>query len=650
MAHCAAWARTASPREPPVGGVIGLIVGPLSLLLSGTAKPSGDADLTLDSGAVALDRLLRLLPTVEKSVPKGTELAGTLAFTGHLKKQGQNLNAEAALGLSGADLETADIALSGAAKLGVKAQTSPGSAALQADADLTGVHLLVPGTVDKARGVPMELHLSATTAGDRTTVKTATLQLPGADVALSGTLSGGKPGTMDLKAPVDLDLGRLSQVLPPLRKGLPRGVADSKVKLALAVSGDPKNLDNARAKLSGFELRAAGGHFSGDAEVEGLSEPRRVRFAFNGSGMDVSRFVSDSDAKAEDKPAAKSAPVKVPPMLRRMDLEGKVRVTDARYKTSTIKEVVLEVVLREGKLVLKALRGSAFSGTLDASGSTVDLAQSPPRFDLRADMKKVEMADVLALRGDSSTKITGRADLLLTAKGSGLSYEDIAPNVGGVLNLGLNDGKLHTASVVARVVNPILEHLQQRVGNRRVSEQMALRDLNARFQIHDGKLETSQPLALKTDEGALRVSGAVGLDQRLMLRGDIQIEPQAISAASGGKIVPSGPLPVSLKIGGTLKAPEIEIVDLPRTALALGGMLLKGKAKGVLDKLPGGLGDKLGGVPTNQEDLQKKAQEEAAAAQRRVQEEAQRRAQQAEQRLRDEAKKRLGGLGGLLGN
>lgn len=630
---------------------LGLTLGPLALLLSGVVRPGGDAELKLDSGSVALDGLLRLLPPVQRAAPAGTKLAGALQVAGRISKKGPSLSAQARVGLSGADMETDELALSGGAELTAKVQAGPGGAAVDADVDLDRAHLLLPGAVDKAAGVPMNLHLAATTAGEVTTIKTASLKLPGGDIAASGSL---RPGSMDLRVPTcDLDLGRLSRVLPPLRRGLPPGLQEGRVKLQLALSGDPADLRGARARLSGFELRAAGGQLGGEAEVLGLSEPQQVTFRFAGQGMDLSRLAgADGDGDSDKKPRD-AGPVKIPPLLRRMALDGRVRLTDARYQTSPIKELLLEVTLSEGRLLLKTLRGAAFSGQLDASGSAVELAPTPPRFDLRAAMNKVELSEVLALRGDRSTKLTGRGDVTLAAKGTGLRYEDIAPAVTGSLVLGLSQGRLHTTSLVAQVVNPLLEKLQDKVGKQRVSQEMALRDLSARFHIANGRLTAAQPLTLNSDEGALRLGGSVGLDQRLALTGELQVAPQAISAASGGRVVPSGPLPVSLRIGGTLKAPEIEVVDLPRTAAALAGMLLKGRAKGLLEKLPPAVSDRLGGagaIPTSSEDLQKKAQEEAQAAQQRAQEEARKRAQEAEQRLREEARKRLGGLGGILGN
>lgn len=633
---------------------LGLVLGPLSLLASGVAR-SGEVDLKLDTGSVELDPLLRLLPQVQRGVPAGTKISGALQVAATVHKKGPSLNAQARVNLSGADLETSEVAVSGAAQLSAKVQASGERATIDADVDLGGAHLLLPGTVDKERGVPMELHLAATSAGALTTVKTASLKLPGGDIVASGSLRRGPGGSMDLRVPTcDLDLGRLSRVLPVLRTSLPPALADGHVKLQLAVSGDPAALSGARAKLSGFDLRAAGGHFGGEAEVVGLSEPRQVTFRFEGAGMDLSRFAGGEGGKKEAS-ESKSGPVKIPPMLKKLEMDGRFHMTDARYRTSPIRDLLLEVTLREGRLVLKTLRGAAFSGQLDASGSTVELGQTPPRFDLKASMTKVELSEVLALRGDSKNKISGRGDLTLSAKGSGLSYEDIAPAVTGALVLGLSQGRLHTTSLVAKVVNPLLEKLQDKVGKQKVSEEMALRDLSARFGIANGRLSTTSPLTLSSDEGGLKLGGWIGLDQRLGLTGELQVAAAAISAASGGRVVPSGPLPVNLRIGGTLSGPEIEVVDLQRTVAALAGMLLKGKAKGILEKLPlpGGLSERLGGaggIPTSTEDLQKKAADEARAAQERATEEARKRAQEAEQRLKDEARKRLGGLGGLLGN
>lgn len=122
----------------------------------------------------------------------------------------------------------------------------------------------------------------------------------------------------------------------------------------------------------------------------------------------------------------------------------------------------------------------------------------------------------------------------------------------------------------------------------------------------------------------------MGLDQSLALTGDLALAPQMIETATQGRITPTGPIPVSLRVGGTLKAPTIEVVGIERTVAALAGALLKGRAKGLLDKLPGGgggplgraVGGAVGAAVADPAEAQRKLQEEA---QRKLQEEAQRR-------------------------
>ncbi len=643
---------------------LGFVLGPLALLLKGKVKSGDDFDLKIDSGTVDLDQLLRLLPTVAKAVPKDSHIDGDLSVSGSVAKKAEALTAKANITMKGARLEAGDVDLLGGAKLEAQVRSTARSATVSADLDLGGAKLRVPGTVNKDYGVPMRLQLQAERAGDVVNVKLAELTLPGGTLRLNGRADTAKQ-QLDMKVPLcDLDLAKLAQVVPALSRGKLGGLFDSRLRLALSIDGSPQKLGTVRVRLDQFEMKAASGGLRGTGEVVGLDEPRKVAFDFSGDRLDLDALLGGSSDDSKPEPKSKSQTT-VPRFLRSMQLDGKLHVTNSRYKSTQVQDMLLEVTMSGGKLVVKTLRATALGGAVLASGTTVDFAGAQPRFALRAKLDRIDLAQVMALKSaDLSRKLEGHGTIDLSADGQGLSWEAVAPQLTGQLLLGLTDGRLRTTSLGAAVVGPVLAQLSSTVKSAVQSNELQLRDLAARFNIQGGQLRTVSPLRWNSEEGTLSMSGSIGLDKSLALTGNLDLSPKTIQTATLGKLVPDAPIPVGLRIGGNLSQPEIAMVDPGKTAAALlkalargrGAELLKGAGLGNLGQVlgnPGAAGTQAnpaspgspasgspgGGTPVvnpqqTQADLQRQQQEQ----QQRLQDEARRRLQEAGKR----------GLGGLF--
>ncbi len=260
---------------------LGLTLGPMALLLRGQVRSADDLDLKADTGTVDLDRLLRLLPTVEKSVPKGSRIDGDLRVTGTVKKQGERIDLTTNVSMKNALVDQGDLDLRGGAELQAQVHSSQNNASVNADLDLTGAQLKLPGSIDKDRGVPMRLRAQVERAARVVVVKLAELTLPGGTVRVNGKADLGN-NNLDIKVPlVDLDLAKLSNVLPALNRGSLGGLMDSKLRIALSVDGNPNKLATVRARLDEFNLSVAGGTIKGTGEIVGANQPRKIAFNFN---------------------------------------------------------------------------------------------------------------------------------------------------------------------------------------------------------------------------------------------------------------------------------------------------------------------------------------------------------------------------------
>jgi AsmA protein len=131
--------------------------------------------------------------------------------------------------------------------------------------------------------------------------------------------------------------------------------------------------------------------------------------------------------------------------------------------------------------------------------------------------------------------------------------------------------------------------------------------------------------------------GGVRLDGTMDLSGTVSLAPTTIQRLTAGKVTPTAPIPVAVKVTGPAWSPEVSGVDVKPAATAiakqaatgLAGQLLGDRAKPVQAIIEGGE------ERARAEEVRKKLEEAAGAEQER-----------ARQRAEEEAKKRLRGLFG----
>lgn len=586
----------------------GLVLGPLSLLLHGELRSGKDFDLTLDSGTVDLDKLLRLLPSVSeglaggsgKKKKKGPTIDGDLRISGGLSGKGDQFAAHAKVKMQNADFEQDGLDLSGSAELSAEVKQSPSQSSVEANLDLTPAALHVSGSVDKDRGVPMRLSLSAQKTPQLVTIKNAQLELPGGLVRLVGSADMAKK-YLDMKIPlVELDLAKLAKVVPSLREGAGGALFESKLTLALSATGNPEQLGSVRAKLDQFKMQVAGGSVLGGASVTGLDTPRKASFDFTADYLDLDKILGDKQGGSEeDDDPAPSKEVQVPSIFKTLEADGRIKVAAGKLKNQTMRDFLLEMQLAGGKLQLKALTMQALGGAVSLSGTQFDFAPSRPRFAIKAKFDKVNVQNVLSFKSnDLAKKLQGQGSVDLSADGQGLRWEDIAPRLIGQLNMGLTDGKLMTAKLGSQVIGPILQRVG--VGSANVLDrELAMRNLTAQLRISDGRLHANSPIRFTSDEGVISLNGSIGLDKTLDMLGDLQLQPGLVSQLTAGKIVPAVPVPVAIKILGSLSKPEFQLADPVKTVAALATAIAKGKGQELLGKVGGPVGGQLGGALGN---------------------------------------------------
>src|SRR6185369_12070316 len=107
----------------------------------------------------------------------------------------------------------------------------------------------------------------------------------------------------------------------------------------------------------------------------------------------------------------------------------------------------------------------------------------------------------------------------------GLSFADIAPRVNGLLGMSLEGARLESTSLGGQVLNPVIGAVGKHLQHSDKARELNMRDLSARFRIDGGRLHTTMPMRINTDEGSLSLSGSIGLDKTFALTGSLDIAP-----------------------------------------------------------------------------------------------------------------------------
>jgi hypothetical protein len=105
------------------------------------------------------------------------------------------------------------------------------------------------------------------------------------------------------------------------------------------------------------------------------------------------------------------------------------------------------------------------------------------------------------------------------------------------------------------------------------------------------------------------MNGGADLDGNLDLAGTVTLAPSTVTALTGGKVTPSGPIPIGLKLVGPASSPNVAVADVAGTAATL----VKQAATGAIGRFLGtGTGGAGGGQNKTPQDQVKDGAEEKA--------------------------------------
>ncbi len=475
--------------------------------------------------------------------------------------------------------------VSGPIGLSVRASGSQAAQALELRVDLTPVKIAVPDQMAKAAGAPMTVvaHAKGAAASGGPLKFDAKFDLAGVDL---------RPGESLDKKPGD----RLDLALEGTRTAAKSSTnPDQRIELA-----------DVKAHVIDDEVQGRG-----FVEMKGAGPRATKQFDLTlaSSHLDLDRILlPGKKAKKESKPLD-------PKAFAGVSGHAKLTIDKLTMKKQTVTDIVADITMQEDDVKVNAAQVKAFGGTVNASGTEMKLAHPDEPFHLVTKLDNVGLENLVAL-GTDHKLLAGRFTGAIDLKGAG----DLEKTLAGVLDGHILDGTFYGKDLVASVSGPLAKALPLGLAGKegKGGSTSLGKDVPFGVTIQNGVAKLKNPVKIAVPQQAdMTFAGGMRLDGSLDLSGTVALAPAVISAITGGKVKPSNPVPVNLKLIGPAWSPSVSDLDLKPAVNQIvkeGGSALVGRAIGVDSS-------------NVQADVQKKAEEQ-------------------QKKIQDEAKNRLKGLFG----
>lgn len=503
--------------------------------------------------------------------------------------------------------------LSGPIGLSLTASGTQAAQALELKIDLTPVKLAMPQQLAKAAGAPMTLVAH-----------------------VRGAAASGGPLRFDAKADlagVDLRPGQSLDKKPGDRLDL----AIEGTRTASKSSENPES----RIELGTLKLHAKDDEAQGKGwvEMKGAGRKATTQFDFQlaSSHLDLDKLLLPSPPDKKSKPLD-------PKAFAGLSGHAKAQIDRLTMKKQTMTDIVADVTLKEDHLQVTTARLKAFGGTMVADGTELRLAHPDDPFHLVTKLDNVGLESLLAL-GTEHKLLSGKFNGAIDLKGGGQGAAALAQTLAGLVEGHLLDGSFLGKDLVASVTGPLSKALPFGLaGKTGEGGRTTLgKDLPFGVTIQNGRANLKAPIKVSTPQGDLSFAGGMKLDGTLDLPGTVSLGPDTIAAITGGKVKPSQPIPVSLKLIGPAWSPSVADLDLKPAVNQIvkeGGAALVGKALGVDPSQAEAVAQK------KAEDVQKQAQGRAQSQANAMQRKAQSEIDAQKKKAEDEAKNQLKGIFG----
>ncbi len=418
-------------------------------------------------------------------------------------------------------------------------------------------------------------------------------------LALEGTVGPVGKGLETGSIPLDLSISAVEQVVVQLKGRLENPAATPAVDLDVTVAefsprklarsleqpfpvqtADPEALsslsfkahvkaDAARAVLSNGVLHLDQSRLNFSATASEFSRPK-LRFDLDLDQIDLDRYLPPKAEAAasvgKQAPSQSSVGKQAPSQssagsakavkqktdytpLRRLILDGRLKIGRLVVKKAQIKDILLQIKARNGVISLDPMKLKLYQGNA-AGKASVNIARDVPRTSLNLKAGNIQVGPLLkdVLQRDILEGQT-HADIQLTMAGD--EPEDVKKTLNGKGLLRFENGAVIGIDLAAMVRNVasafgLAESSQQR-------PKTDFAELTVPFTIKNGVVNTSQSV-LKSPFVRVTATGNADLVKETL---DFRVQPKAVASIKGqGDDQQRSGIMVPVLVSGTFSAPR----------------------------------------------------------------------------------------------
>ncbi len=219
-----------------------------------------------------------------------------------------------------------------------------------------------------------------------------------------------------------------------------------------------------------------------------------------------------------------------------------------------------DLAMRDGAVHANQLDVGAWGGQVAGSGSDFDVARGP--FHVVGRVERVDVEQMLARLGGARKVLAGRLSAQLDLHGQGTAPAQVERTLTGTVDGTVEQAQLLAFNFDELLVSQLVRALPFKLPTQRLSNATSLGTLHGQLHIADGAVTLAKPLTATTPEGPLELAGRVFFDGRMDLTGTLQLQPSTASALFANRVRLSEPLPLSLRLAGSIHQPSLSIANI----------------------------------------------------------------------------------------
>ena len=214
--------------------------------------------------------------------------------------------------------------------------------------------------------------------------------------------------------------------------------------------------------------------------------------------------------------------------------------------------------LAQGILTLQKASCGVFGGSLDATGTDLEIWRAVTPFKAHLNARGIDMNQALTTETQYGNTLAGKGDVQLDLTGVGFTTAEMSKTLNGKVSLDIKNGKFLLANITQSVAGNLMGTLQSIPGLKlgKVTSDGSFRELNAHLTVKDGKMVLDQPITTEVDENKLALGGGIAIDGDLAMQGTYTLRKQMVASLTQGKCG-SQDLPIPVNITGPVKRPGI---------------------------------------------------------------------------------------------